>query len=159
MSSSKNRFLAFVVASVAALALVAASAARADKPFGPGSLDGTYHFAVIEIAVTTDPVPATVYCNSYGRITFDGAGMAEILAGSSYGWCTDGGDPVEPQTFLYTVDPDGGVVLTEQGSSHEYTTHCQILDKGARLLCDGTGGIGGTRPDEQVLWMATAGKL
>jgi len=159
MKSTQLRALALAIAAAAVLALVATPPALADRPFGPASLEGTYHFAVIEIAVTTDPAPETVYCNSYGRITFDGAGMAEIVDGTSFGWCSDGGDPVEPQTFLYTVDPDGGVVLTEQGSAHDYTTHCQILDKGARLLCDGTGGIGGTRPDEQKLWMATAGKL
>ncbi len=149
-----NRFLGRLLALTAALVLVAAPAANADKKYGLASLSGEYHFTLVEIAVTSDLPPLTIYCNGYGRIVFDGAGGAEITSG--YGLCSNGDEVVVPSTFTYSVAEDGEVMLTDEDGS---ATHCQIADRGALLLCDGTGGPDGAPPAERVIWLATAAKL
>ena len=157
MMSKRSALLAIAVTGVACLAIaLASSGVRADRPFDERSLEGPYHFATAEIRETGAQL---VFCNAYGIIEFDGAGGAEILAGVGYGTCSDGSNPVEPNTFLYQVFPDGSLTITEQGTSNDYTTHCQIVDKGKLVLCDGTGGIGGTLPSDQRLWITTGAKL
>ncbi len=150
MSSHPARWVSAVLA---ALVLVAAPAALAKKPFNDASLEGEYHFTLIEIAVTEESL--TIYCNGYGRVVFDGAGAAEITQG--YGVCTDGDPAVAvPSFFTYSVAPDGAVeIIDEDGTPN----HCQLADKGALLLCDGSGGPGGAPPPERALWMVTAAKL
>ena len=147
---------ALAVATMVALALLVTLGARADKPLGLQSLTGTYHFAVIQIRQASPDAPL-VYCNEYGRIAFDGAGSAEFIDDSGYGVCSNGENPVQPQTFTYTVDPAGSMMLTDE--IDHYTTHCQIVDKGALLVCDGTGGLGGSRRPGLLTFMATVSKL
>lgn len=143
-----------------ALALSVAPAMRADPPLGLRSLSGTFHYTVVSIRQETLPVAATIYCNEYGQIAFDGAGGGRTVAGSGYGVCSDGENPFEPQTFTYTVEASGSVELTDADPGDEpYTTHCQLLERGTLLLCDGTSGVGGLRNPEQLLFQATAVKL
>ena len=164
-------YLAVVI--LAAIALLTASSSQAARPFGLWSLDGAYHFSLAEIRAETFPAPMTVYCNAYGVIEFDGAGSAEILAGTGMGWCRDAdggpvpGDPAESGCFEYEVFDDGSVIITDlteppecapRPPGEQYTSHCQILDKGELLVCDGTGG-GGDVPPDRLLWTVTAGKL
>jgi hypothetical protein len=70
--------------------------------------------------------------------------------------CSDGENPFEPNTFTYTVDPAGSVTLIEADG---YTTHCQLAQRGALLLCDGTGGLGGVRNPETLVFLVVAAKL
>lgn len=159
MRRNHHLVLALFAACLAAVGLFVAFAASAARPMGVHSLVGTFHFTVIEIRVESFPVPTTIYCNTYGRITFDGAGAAQILDGSGYGACSDGENPFEPESMTYTVDPEGGVLLTDVDATAPYTTHCQLLDKGTVLLCDGSGGLGGLRNPELLIFQATAVKL
>ncbi len=149
---------ALAAATVAALALLVTLAASADKPFGLQSLTGTYHFAAVQIRQGSLPGDPPMYCDEYGRLAFDGAGSAALVTDSGYGVCSNGENPFPGAvTFSYTVSASGSVVLTDE--SDDTTTHCQIVDKGALLLCDGTGGIGGNRRAGQLAFTATAGKL
>jgi hypothetical protein len=143
-----------VLAASAALVFGAAPEARAEKKYNLASLTGAYHFTLVEIQVTSEPEPETIYCNGYGRIVFDGAGSAETT--TLYVVCSNGETMTFTQEFTYTVEPDGTVFLSEQG---DVMAHCQIADKGALFLCDGSGGIGGSVPPERPLWMVTAAKL
>jgi hypothetical protein len=151
-SSAKVRLAA--LAAAVALALVAAPEARAGKQYNAASLKGAYHFTLVEITVTNDVPSETIYCNGYGRLVFDGVGIAEVVDG--YGLCSDGEQAIYTSEFDYTVSPDGEVYLYESGGSE---THCQLADNGALLLCDGTGDTGEPAPSERKLWMVTAGKL
>lgn len=138
------------VLGVAVLLAFALPQAGVGKGYDAGSLSGTYAFTMIEIAVTSDVPSLTIYCNGYGRIVFDGAGSAELTSG--FGTCSNGDNNIHvPSYFTYTVSADGEVLLTDEDAS---TTHCQLADKGAMLLCDGSNG-----PPERALWMATAAKL
>lgn len=140
------------LAVLAALVLVAAPAALAKKPYDDASLEGEWHFTLVEIAVTEEGL--TIYCNGYGRIVFDGAGAAEITQGA--GLCTDGDPAVVPSSFTYSVEPDGAVEIVDEAGG---LNHCQLADKGLLLLCDGSGGPGGVPPAERALWLVTAAKL
>jgi len=155
MNSMRARLLA--VATLVALALVAAPNAGAGKGYSDASLSGAYHFTMVEVTITDDVPSRTIYCSGYGRIVFDGAGAAEVEDG--IGRCFEAGVPVDispyTETFTYSVDPDGEVYMQDSGESW---THCQLADKGAMLLCDGTGGTYGA-PSERALWMVTASKL
>jgi hypothetical protein len=161
------------VAGLAALLLFGTSGAQAAKPWTEASLDGAYHFTVSEIR---DEAGTLVYCNAYGIMLFDGSGRSDLRESWGYGTCNPdppGGTPVEDGCFDYVVDADGGVVITERDfdpvteactekpdPNERYVTHCQILDKGQTLLCDGSGGApGAVVPDGLLLWTATAGKL
>lgn len=160
MRIARTSALAVAAPIVAALALVLALGARAERPLGVHSLNGTYHYAVVQIRQEAEPVPTTVYCNEYGRLSFDGAGSAHLVADSGYGVCSDGPNPFEAQNFTYTVDAAGSVMIIDD-EPDLYTTHCQLLDKGALLICDGTGGTGpdANRNPELLVFSATAGKL
>ena len=155
MNSIPTRLL--TVATLVTAALIAAPAVHAGKGYTLASLDGAYAFTFVEIAVTTDVPPATIYCNGYGTIVFYGDGNAEVTDGYRFCPQEDVVPQVAVQDMTYTVDEDGTVYLTEVGATT--AAHCQIADKGAMLLCDNTGGPSGNIPDESVLWMATAAKL
>lgn len=153
MKSIHSRLLA--VAAVAALALVAAPALQAAKQYSAASLKGTYHFTLIEITVTDDAEPLTIYCNGWGRLVFDGVDEATIEDGENL--CNGEISVLGEASFSYTVDPGGTVELLDNDGS---PTHCQLADNGALLLCDGV--YDPPIPDprsERRLWMVTAAKL
>lgn len=155
MQSIPSRLLA--LAAVAALALVAAPDLQAAKQYNAASLKGEYHFTLVETAVTDDPEPVTIYCNGWGRLSFDGIGEVELVDGANL--CNGVLSTPGPASWDYTVDPDGAVVLTEQGGDLS-ETHCQLANNGALLLCDGVYDPPNPDPrSERRLWMATAAKL
>lgn len=173
MLSRRNLFTAACLLAIGllALALLPARSASAGKPFGLSSLDGAYHFTNSEIR---DEAGTLIYCDAFGMVVFDGAGRADIREAWGYGVCNPGGGtPVEDGCFDYVVFPDGSFVMTERAldlatgacteepdPAERYVTHCQILDKGDLILCDGSGGAAGAVvPDDRLLWTATAGKL
>ena len=105
--------------------------------FDARDLDGTYYYVTTQVREETlpgDTDPSVVYCSGYGTLTFDGVGNAN---GMGTDRCSLLGLSTEALNFTYVVDPDGSVIVTNTNNQMD-TTHCQIVNKGRMLMCDGT---------------------
>lgn len=118
--------------------LLSATSVQADKPFGEGSLLGTFAFTEIHVRVGDIAEVPIAHCSGYGTITFYGDGDA-FMEGVER--CSDDPDDFEEYggyveyvigdtgTFFEIVvpnDPDTG------------PTQCQLVQKDTMILCDGT---------------------
>lgn len=127
----RNILVSSTLVFVAGLAMLALSRQEAQgMRFSDASLRGTYHFNLVEIRALGAGVD---YCDSFGTLTFDGAGNA---VGSSTRNCSSTGSATSSGPFTYLVMPSGDFGLTEVGSVE--VTHGQILQNRKLLLIDGT---------------------
>lgn len=130
-----------VALAAAVLGLLALQPAGA-KSFKTKDLSGNYHYTVSEVRIEGAEIE---YCDSFGTIFYDGAGYAEVLAGSRRctlypsGTVTD--DPEAGGEFSYEVFSNGEFVMTELdefGNPTVYVTHGRLLQRGQVILVDGT---------------------
>lgn len=139
-----KRFLTLVVFAVFAGTFLAGPAVEAKKKnYDEGDLDGEYYYVYMQQRVEGGVLE---HCSGYGTLEFYGDGTAALVA-PAFDRCDGVTDPAEPHGFTYTVDADGGFVLEEDGGGE--LTHCQILDKGRIILCDGA-----PRGPETYSWIA-----
>jgi hypothetical protein len=107
--------------------------AAADKPFDETALTGTYAFTTIQVREGEPPAePKIVQCSGYGTITFFGDGTA-----SMQGFERCAGDlEAKPYSgdMTYTTGPAPFFSIDEG----PYSTHCQLLQRGEVMMCDGT---------------------
>lgn len=129
-------------------------AADCDTIYDNGCLNGTYYFVTTEVR-DGDTAPGIEHCSTYGTIIFDGTNKAKST--ETYRCHDDSAaTPVEEGNrntkFHYNVSPDGSFTMTTQPGGE--TTHCQILNRGSLVLCDGTAG-GPSGPLRSFLAIAT----
>lgn len=124
------KHITFVV-TVVLVFLVTGLPAHADKTYSEKDLKGTYYFNMVQIR--QDETIEVDYCDSYGTMTFDGAGGA---TSSGTRKCSVTGSVTDSNDFTYTVSTTGVVLITEVGFTDP--TRAQIVDKGRMLLVDGT---------------------
>ena len=129
---SRKLAIAVAAGSLAALAavLLTVAPARADRPFGLWSLDGTYDFTWLEMRYESGGLD---YCTGWGYAVFDGAGNAAMTGTRR---CSQSGTVTESWEHVYTVDAHGGVTLQEVGTP--WWTHGLLVDKGRMLITDAT---------------------
>ncbi len=123
-------FTAVVVMGFVSLFAVQMSA-EAGKAYDNGDLKGTYYAVTIQVRMEGALVS---YCSGYGTITFDGIG-----SGTADGTdrCTVTGVTHDTWIHNYSVYPDGRMLMWEVTDPADIT-HCQIVNNGRMLLCDGT---------------------
>lgn len=138
----KLRSAVVVLAIVALVIMLSASAVQAAKAYEDKDLKGVYRFIVSEIRVQS---PDLEYCSLHGAIDFDGAGFATIT--TSVRSCTlhpTGATQTDVDNqgdFHYEVATNGEVLLIELddlGNETDYVTHGQIVLKGDMVLFDNT---------------------
>ena len=115
----------------ATILIVSSISVQAVSTFDERDLDGTYYFVTTEIRDEGSGI--IEHCSGNGTVTFDGAGGAIITEVKRCEGLTESFDPFD---VTYTVSPEGEVLLREVDLSGP--THCQILNKGRILLCDGS---------------------
>ena len=103
----------------------------AAKTFSNADLKGEYYYNLVQIR--QDETPDVDYCDEFGTITFDGAGLA---TGTGTRKCSVTGPATESGDFTYSVNPDGSVLITEVGFTDP--KRGQLVDKGRMVLIDGT---------------------
>lgn len=113
--------------------MICSAPASADKPFDESSIVGTFAFTTIQVRNGEGEEPPVVFCSGYGTITFDGSEEADIQGAER---CSGEVDAtpyshayryfVEDEPFFSIEEPDG------------FLTHCQVLDRGDVIMCDGT---------------------
>ena len=130
-----------------ALLMAAAPPAEAGKKFTEGSLDGTYYYTTTQIRDTGDPATGVEYCSGYGTVEFYGDGTS-LIAG--YDRCSIEGTRWNSEPHEYSVTPAGEVIIWRAVDPAD-TTHCQLLDNGKMLMCDGVG-----RPPDVLSFHAVA---
>ncbi len=127
-------FLAILFVLGVGFVILTSEPAEAVKTYSIADLSGSYFFVNME--TREEEVGGSIVpdrCSGFGTITFDGAGNATLIGTRR---CSVSGTFAnDASNFTYTVSPEGGVLLTEE----DYTdsTHCQIVNKGGMLLCDG----------------------
>jgi|GEM_PF-3323353 len=127
-----------VIIGICAGMLIAIPPAQADRPITGRDIEGTYYVLSTEIRKETDPVPAILHCESHGTATVfrDGKMVTNVT-----NTCYDGVIRVsETQERCHTFEILAGseLLVTEFDASVTDKTHCQILDNGRMLLCDGS---------------------
>lgn len=112
--------------------------ALADKPYDESSLNGTYYYVFTQVRYEEPPPYTIFHCSGFGTVTFDGDGGAV----TNYNDQCESSQTLGELTFdtgehesSYTVSSLGEVLII---SSPDDVTHCQILDRGNMILCDGT---------------------
>lgn len=112
--------------------LVAVLPAEAGKKWDESNLNGTYYYTVIQVR-EDESSTGDAYCSGYGTIEFYGDGTSLIE-----GWdrCTDNGTRWNSEPHGYSVAPDGEVILWRTADPTD-TVHCQLLNNGKMLMCDG----------------------
>lgn len=137
-----KRFLLALIALSAGILLYGqpVQAADCDTIYDNGCLDGTYYFVTTEVR-DGETAPGIQHCSTYGTIDFDGKNKAKT--NETYRCHDDSAaPPVDAGTrntnFFYNVSPDGSFTMTTHPGGE--TTHCQILNRGSLVLCDGTAG-------------------
>ena len=114
--------------------LAAALPAEAGKKYKESDLDGSYYYTMTQVRDVWDSPPDIEHCSGWGTIEFYGDGTAVIA-----GWDRCGGE--EPRwnskPHDYSVTPDGEVIISLPPPDDLDPVHCQILDNGKMLMCDG----------------------
>jgi len=140
--------LTLMVGFSAALPLLNLASAVAGGGYSARDLSGVYVFNLAEIRIEYDyssgvPVPVTDYCDHSGTLNADGVGTMIV---SDTRRCSFTGLITKTDSLIYSVNPDGSVLITEPGYPAEGPTHGQIVNRGGSLLIDGT-----TRTNPNVL--------
>ncbi len=113
--------------------LAVALPAEAGKKYEESDLDGSYYYTMIQVREAVPPASGDAYCSGYGTVEFYGDGTALID-----GWdrCTDEGTKWNSEPHGYSVTPEGEVILWRTADPLD-TVHCQLLNNGKMLMCDG----------------------
>lgn len=133
----KRFLLALIAFSLCAGMLVYTLPVEAGKTYSNTDLDGTYYFVTTEVRDGDQP-NSIEHCSTYGTVNFDGAGIAYTNENFR---CHDDSSSSSVETgtrsttFDYSVSSDGSFTMTNPDGE---TTHCQILNRGSLVLCDGT---------------------
>ena len=113
--------------------LAVALPAEAGKKWDAGDLNGTYYYTVIQVREAVTAAGGDAYCSGYGTIEFYGDGTSLI---EGVDRCTDEGTRWNSEPHGYSVAPDGEVILWRTAYPSD-TVHCQLLNNGKMLMCDG----------------------
>jgi hypothetical protein len=131
----KRSFVAptFVMSIGIVVCLMAALPAEAGKKYKESDLDGTYYYTTTQVREANPPFTGLEYCSGYGTVEFYGDGTSLIE-----GWdrCSNVGTRWNSEPHGYSVTPAGEVILWRSSDPVD-TVHCQILDNGKMLMCDG----------------------
>lgn len=122
--------------------------ALAGGGYSARDLSGEYIFNLAEVRTEFDyssgvPVPVTDYCDHSGTLNFDGVGVMTVTETRR---CSFTGTVADSATLNYTVDPSGGVLITDPLDPTPDPVHAEIVNRGRSLLIDGT-----TRTNPNVL--------
>jgi hypothetical protein len=113
--------------------LAAAIPAEAAKTYDEHSLNGTYYYTVVQVREAAPPASGTEYCSGWGTVDFHGDGTALI---EGYDRCSVEGTNWNSEAHAYSVSASGEVFIWRTADPSN-VTHCQVLDKGKMLMCDG----------------------
>ena len=131
-----------VIIGICAGMLIAIPPAQADRPITGRDIEGTYYVLITEVRKETGPVgillPGIHRCESHGTATVFRDGQMVVNVTNT---CYDGVNRESvPQERCHTFEILAGseLLVTEVGGPDTDKTHCQILDNGRMLLCDGS---------------------
>ncbi len=113
--------------------LAGALPAEAGKKYQESDLNDTYYYTTTQVREAAPPYTGVEYCSGYGTIEFFGDGTSLID-----GWdrCSNEGTRWNSEPHGYSVTPDGEVILWRTADPVD-TVHCQLLENGKTLMCDG----------------------
>jgi len=113
--------------------LATALPAEAKKKYDVGDLDGSYYYTMIQVREAVPPATGAAQCSGWGTIEFYGNGTSLI---EGFDRCTDEGTRWNSEPHGYSVTPEGEVLVWRTADPGD-VTHCQILNNGRMLMCDG----------------------
>ncbi len=126
------RSLGFI-SGLVALLLIGGQAGAASKNCSDKDLTGDYMFDEVEII--SEGTTTIRYCQTAGTVSFDGVGGLTTTAMIR----CDGGTavPSSPTAHYYSVNPDCSFLASDKEDLSN-PSHCQLLDGGRAVICDGT---------------------
>ncbi len=117
--------------------LAAPAPTEAGRRYDERSLNGAYYYTMIHVREVAPPASGAEYCSGWGTVEFHGDGTALI---EGYDRCSVEGTRWNSEAHEYSVSPTGEVLIWPTADPAN-TTHCQILEKGTTLMCDGVESI------------------